>query len=137
MTKTDQRYEHIPPHSVGDCHAACLATILEVPLSEVPRVKGITESDIENWWIRLGNWLMIRDIYLFKYSVTDDLEIWQSPSVKVWIASGDSSRGGLHCVVMEDDEIFHDPHPSRAGLSNIQFAEHIVVVNPAAHMRQP
>lgn len=133
MIKVDQRFEHNPPESIGDCHAACLATILEVPIEGVPRVKGTETTDIETWWAELGNWLNSDNWYLFKYTISDKVnQMWLSPSdPPVWIAGGESQRGGLHCVVMQGNDMFHDPHQSRSGLIGITFAEILVSVNPS------
>lgn len=132
MTRVDQRFEHNPPDSIGDCHAACIATMLETTLDEVPRVKGASKKHIKVWWKELGGWLDDRGLYLFQYDLVEGVYSWLSPSrPKVWIAGGKSRRGGLHCVVMVGHEMFHDPHHSRHGLIDISFAEHLALVDPS------
>ena len=47
------------------------------------------------------------------------------PNVEItgdYLASGTTSRGTSHMVVMRGGELLHDPHPSNAGLQSIQVA---------------
>lgn len=45
------------------------------------------------------------------------------PSVEIdgdYLASGHTSRGTSHMVVMRGGQLLHDPHPSNAGLTAVQ-----------------
>ena len=39
----------------------------------------------------------------------------------VYLASGPSPRGIRHVVIMENDAVLWDPHPSRAGLESVEY----------------
>lgn len=48
-----------------------------------------------------------------------------------YLASGPSSRGCSHMVVMYEGKLAHDPHPSREGLLKVDVVHMIVpILNP-------
>lgn len=89
----------------GDCFAACLASILELELDEVPNFHG------ENWLFRYNRWL--KPFNLVLYDVTFPKGTNQHP-VGYSILAGTSPRyaPALHAVVCLDGTIVHDPHPN-------------------------
>jgi len=60
-------------------------------------------------------------------------EPWDSHCI--WIATGPAERGHNHAVVCKGDEVFHDPHPSEAGLLSITSAM-FLVADPGLNLRQ-
>lgn len=109
------------PEAVGDCFRCCIASLLELPVSEVPH---FTQEGIErkiHWTWLVNQWLDPRGFWYMEYE-------WKSfpvvyvPNIWVYgIGSGWSPRfeGDQHAVVVRmrkwEIEIAHDPHPSRAG----------------------
>lgn len=94
----------------GDCASAVIASLMELPLSEVP---FFAESK-HGWWFWLNEWLERRG-WVIEHVKRADL-----PMAPVW-ASGKSPRGFEHAVVWEggpNGRVVHDPHPSRAGISD-------------------
>lgn len=110
----------------GNCWAACVASILELPLSEVP-------DEVDDWepgmdprksWVpyqkRIHQWLFDRGLVLIEVQAKHlnycgPLEIFKSTHC---ILSGPSPRNPevQHAVVGLGNTIAHDPHPSRDGL---------------------
>ncbi len=93
----------------GDCFAACIASILEVPLADVPNFCAE-----KAWYTALNLWLGPRGLYYVEVLVPDD-----APYVRDWgfhVISGDGPRGCRHSIVGFGGKMVHDPHPSRAGL---------------------
>lgn len=100
----------------GDCFSACLASILEIPLDEVPHV--MIEDDYEG---ALSEFLRLFDLWSLKMDVAVCRGIELAP-VGYHVISGPSPRQVdgkeemWHAVVGYNGEMVHDPHPSRTGL---------------------
>jgi hypothetical protein len=106
FTPTDQ--EILSP-VFGDCLSACVATILDLPLSAVP----VFARPGQNW----GQMVDLLNAWLAPRGLVAVLSL--SPPAGLGIAKGPSPRfvGGGHCVVVRDGVLVWDPHPSRAGLA--------------------
>ncbi len=114
------------PKRKGNCVAACVATLLEVPLHEVPHFleHGITWGDADEtgaastgnaWWAMLLGYLAGRGLWVEELPDLDSA----LPGERVLIA-GMSPRGVLHQVIYADGRLWHDPHPSRAGVLDVR-----------------
>lgn len=88
----------------GNCMAACVASILEIPLDHVPNF-----AQYENWVDILTTWFFTQ-----KYVV----EVDDKPRQDLYsLVGGPSPRGSWgHAVVFYGDEMVHDPHPSGDGI---------------------
>lgn len=112
----DQEFMH-NEQSTGDCFRACLATILELPMREVPHFALLDFSPEVRVSMQCAQaWLEARGF-----------ELWMGPDdgdnpLPLCIVNGLSPRGIRHAVVGDTatGEILHDPHPSRAGLATIE-----------------
>ena len=103
---------------LGNCFSACVASILELPIEEVP----FFGAD-ELWWTRFAEWLEARNLY----PVCLKHRPGRAP-VGYHILSGKSPRGEfMHSVVAKGEDIVHDPHPSRA---NIQDRVDTIIMVP-------
>lgn len=89
----------------GNCFSACVATLLELPLSEVPYF-------MDDWPRSFDQWLHERGLYAMSFTLPSDPALLPRGG---YILGGQSPRGS-HAVVAMGAEIVHDPHPSRAGL---------------------
>ena len=103
----------------GECVRACYASILRLPIDEVPRfdpaaLGGREQIDAERSWLRaLG---------LDLQTVPPTTAI---PRVE-HLMSGWSSRGLAHRCVGFGGRVLWDPHPSREGLTRIISYELLV-----------
>ena len=99
----------------GDCFAACIASVLEVPLESLPNLNGYSEDD---WWLKTQEWVEENSDYSYiEVSITGLKEAAPIFGNSYWIATGKSPRGGCnHAVVFCRDKMVHDPYPDRAGL---------------------
>ncbi len=96
----------------GNCYAACLASILELRIEDVP-----------NFCVQDGNWLEHVDRWLRKnhrctllgFRPKGEDAFYCVPAV-YHIMCGKSSRDLNHAVVGYRGQMVHDPHPSRDGL---------------------
>ena len=98
----------------GNCFQACVASILELPLEEVPH------------FATFDDWLGETRRFVSEHSGGDLVVRVYAPEFPMFttpghfvIGAGPSPRGNFwHGVVLNADtgEMAHDPHPSRAGL---------------------
>lgn len=120
MKPVDQEFIHAPEQGlIGDCQRAVIASLLELPITEVPHFLKESGGDSTNYWERLQAFCRSRG---FAYLVIparsgggffgDDGDVFHE-------ISGPSPRGNgiTHAVVGCNGQIVFDPHPSRAGLA--------------------
>jgi hypothetical protein len=122
----------------GNCYAACIASIYEIPLESLPKVpedasvviaKYQTENNamywteqnyFDAWWHDMWDeWFEANNIQRFKF----DYPTHSSQRPKGYgILTGTSPRKNsegknlTHAVVYHDGLLEHDPHPDRSGL---------------------
>lgn len=115
----------------GNCFSACLASVLEIELSEVPNFfEGIDPKDNKAWWSALRSWLNPLNLDVMSVGITlNALEEYKNAYLLV---GGSSPRGNfLHAVIYHGGEMVHDPHESRAGILSIDCADLIFLVDPS------
>ncbi len=88
----------------GNCFTACIASILEMPITEVPNFC----AEFEDWEAATQLWLGDLDLRLEHISPGD-----MPPAGRHYVVSGMGPRGLRHSCVGLDGAIVHDPHPSR------------------------
>lgn len=105
----------------GNCLAACLCSILELGIKDVPNFckKG------KGWFRDCNNFLRKSNLGLLAIDY-NTINRTQSDYDYHYIVQGKSSRGFYHAVVYRNGEMVHDPHPSDAGL--LSFNDAIVFV---------
>lgn len=102
----------------GNCLQAVVASILEVPLENIPHFIELAksrggESSSQGLW----EWA-----YDNKFEILYSSKIEDVPeNIKFFIASGESPRSTVdkplrHAVVFSKNGLEHDPHPSKSGL---------------------
>jgi len=95
----------------GNCYQACLASIFELDLEEVPNFITFPESI---WYKKLTDWCDE------KFGLIPQPIDSIGPFTNcICLASGKSPRGDFkHAIVWDCDkmEMIHDPHPSRDGI---------------------
>lgn len=109
--------------SRGNCFSACVASLLELPIADVPFFMGD-----EQWWSSFNDWLRPRGFYALCVMLPAEAH---PPGLN--ILSGKSPRGP-HAVVAHGIDVIHDPHPSRAGLLT---REDVIVLVPLDPARKP
>lgn len=96
----------VPPSERGDCLPACLASILEVPIEDVP----VPHDSERHWWDeaqdavgRHGYHLVIFDV---SHGAPDVYWIAGVPSLNLTGAEG---KPLIHFIVMHGPNVAHDP----------------------------
>ena len=110
----------------GNCFAACVATILRLPLEDVPNFCAH-----EDWFARFDAWLRERGLWPLKFDASAEL-IDNVARDALGIVSGEAERGLMHATVWRGGAMVHDPHPSRAGLLEVVDVIYIVPLDPGA-----
>lgn len=144
------------PGGGGNCVAACVASIFEVPLSDCsPEIPdGGSFTAVCEWTAKRhpgiranckivgGHWFKRGTIERFVDSYPP-VDVVEPPVSGYWIAGVVSPRGvlmrvdqeikpSLHCVVMYGSELVWDPHPKREmGIGGVYDATWWTVRDPA------
>lgn len=104
-----------PRRERGDCYSACLASILELPLAEVPRFCEVDDDVDRLEWEQ--SWLAERGLYVAAMVLSDDFLRGAASRFGLAVLSGKSPRGDWrHAVVSLGGRVVHDPHPSSDAL---------------------
>lgn len=125
------------PSIKGNCLTACVASLLEMNIEDVPYWAGMPDHEWgENFWnfidnhaIRCG-WGAYYVGEKMKLPEDSEEEFWNkvkkicSGIDGYYIVCGTSPRGFTagHAVIYKDGKLAHDPHPSRDGVSKIWSA---------------
>lgn len=120
---------------LGNCFEACIASILEVPLTAVPdradhlpagfdelverelREKGDAgdvELDLGPWDAALEAWLEPRGLAIFDLQMTEPLEL-PGFTIETWRTLG----GYAHAVVSRAGQVVHNPHRGLLGAEGL------------------
>jgi hypothetical protein len=103
----------------GNCFAACLASLLDLPLWMVPPFDDMFGRS--DWSVRVDEWL--ERMFRLRRVRTDESSTATLP--EFYIASGLSPRGVRHSVIYSRGEMVHDPHPSGAGIASVEWTWHL------------
>lgn len=95
----------------GNCMAACVASILELPLQDVPNFRAQEEDDPQHrslTW-HLQQFLAPRGMCYVAMDVADVKLIWQCLTTYcIFVVPSQRNPGGLHAVVGFWEEISYD-----------------------------
>jgi hypothetical protein len=104
----------------GTCFTACLASILEIPVWEIPEFS----TDDNLFLQQVQEFLATRGLYYVQVLPEDPTIQSAFRSGTVWsTVEGVSPRGGQHACVARNGEIYFDPHPQDGtgrGLVSVQ-----------------
>lgn len=92
----------------GNCFSACLASILEFDLEEVPHF--VNQSEL-HWFHLAKKWLYEKGLELVWIPLTV-VETMDFKREIHYIGVGYCEDGGVHAVVVCNDEEVHNPSPS-------------------------
>lgn len=119
----------------GNCFAACVASLLELPITEVPNIETLFDMDMYHQEV-LDKWLNHKG---YEMSVDDRLRCFHpnlpnyidSPTYreefrdKYYLVSGKSPRGVMHMTIYKNGRMVWDPHPTKEGLLTEEIFETI------------
>lgn len=104
----------------GNCFQACLASIFEIPIDDIPTFGG-DDNPKTGWYYQFEEWSIDR-------FGLQPIDLMAQASGELWfwiprghhIINGMGPRGLMHSVVGRDGKMVFDPHPDDAGLEEIE-----------------
>jgi len=114
-TKQTKLYQKDGAHN-GNCFAACVASLLDLPLWMVPPFEeGFGRAE---WYeTRFDEWLA--RMFKMRRVKLEGHQIDKLP--EFYVASGHSERGVSHAVIYSNGIMVHDPHPSNGGIMQVDY----------------
>lgn len=95
----------------GNCWQTAIASLLDLPLEDVPHFVKIHDDGGEHWWLHTQRFLEKRGLQIFP--------LWGHPETdEYYFVSGPSPRGKelSHVVIYQHGKMVHDPHPDGTGV---------------------
>lgn len=120
MKPVDQEFLHDPDNGVrGDCQRAVIASLLELPIAEVPHFLEIAKDDSVLYYTLMQEFLAKRGLAYLTVPARSGAAFYGCDYDVYYEISGPSPRGNgvYHAVIGLNGKIVHDPHPSRSGLA--------------------
>lgn len=115
MIPIKQTIKHDPENKqYGDCHRACIASILEIPIEKVPHFLYDGNDDGEIFFQRTRDYLkqfgLMEVSFGFRAELKPVLEMMKILNPGIHYMLGCKSKKGYgHSVVCCNDQIVHDP----------------------------
>lgn len=122
-------YQTIFSKPDGNCFNACLASILELSIKEVP----CFHEPRGEWYNKYKEWLRQKYGFDLIAIINWDENKENYPHVYA-IVSGSSPRGLAHSTVYFGLEMVHDPHPDGGGVKDI--TDWIYIVPKKYHIEE-
>lgn len=103
----------------GNCLAACIASVLELPLADVPNFAALPQDE---WFLTLEAWLRDRGLGLVVWGTDVRAPYLDPHGGDALLAHGKSPRGDWQHTVVVDaaGDLLHDPHPDRTGVEAVE-----------------
>ena len=127
--KVDQTIFASDPEKPGNCFAACVASALGLDLNQVPHFMHFGEATYgddrlkgDHWHAMFLGFLAGQGVWPVSLDKILDAEVGE-----VVFVSGPSLRGVPHQVLYRYGRLWHDPHPSRAGLVSVDDGDFFVL----------
>lgn len=121
MIPLKQLYRHEPKNGIhGDCHRAAIASILELPINNVPHF-GDGGPDATEFVKRVDTFLWLHDMIqitiLYNCELSDVLYVVGTMNPDTYYLLGGRSKNAVdHTVVCLNDQIVHDPAIDGSGI---------------------
>lgn len=103
----------------GDCFAACLASLLELPLWMVPPFDQMFGR--VGWEKRCNEWLR----RFQKAELVRESGHYWARLPEFYMGNGQSPRGVYHSTIYSKGQLVHDPHFSDAGITDVEWTWHM------------
>ena len=100
---------------LGDCFRACVASIFEFPIEEMPNFWEQTQ-DVSEFWALNDRWITGKTGCRCVSFCFEEKDLHFVDNI-LCIACAKSPRGDMDHAVVWKNGVIHDPHPSNAGLA--------------------
>ncbi len=99
-----------PEEEQGNCMAACLASLFELELSEVPDFAGKIVNG--KWYVILNVWLAKRNLELSFYPAKGTVPPMQGYYMLAVKSTTLKNPDDGHMVIAQNGQVVHDPNPN-------------------------
>ena len=106
----------------GQCFRCCLATLLGVPLMDVPRMLRTKDG----WMQRIRVWTRYEFGLDLIYVPQLHAKYTKAPVIVCGIATG--KRGAWHAIIVQNGRILHDPFPGRRRRGLVTWRDYYLLV---------
>lgn len=113
----------------GNCYAACIASVLEIPIEVVPWPSAGEMADVDSWQPYVGRLQDFCHARGFHILMLEHRQGFSPPGYA--IAGADTNHGTMHAIVCLDGEIAHDPFPGGMPVSAPRDWTLFVPLDPA------
>lgn len=124
-------YQTIFDNKKGDCYAACIASIFEIPLESVPKPNGIDDD----FWPIYHEWFAKYNARVISVARGDFIP---PDAYLVGTVKSPRFKDTDHAVVIYGNKVVHDPHPDRTSerddLSEVFSIDFIFPIDPSKPM---
>ena len=97
-----------------NCFAACLGSIMELPIEAIPRFEEYMREAIV--WSMAHNWLGYYRLTLVKLSCAP-----RGYSLAIRLTNSLTGAPAHHCCIVNNGEVVYDPHGSSSNLADVGF----------------
>jgi hypothetical protein len=122
----------------GNCYAAAIASMLDLPITEVPNCEVFFPWSEENrfWDQWMNAWLELKGWKIEsapEYGVYHDDEHYADGTAELlkddfYFVSGPSVRGVNHICIFKAGRLVHDPHPTKEGILECKWFEKLTKI---------
>jgi hypothetical protein len=130
MKPTKQTKLFTGPGTCGNCLSACVSSVLEIPIKEVPNFV----EDNEDWQGALNEFLEPYNMVYVEVPTTD-VGI-QTLGYHLMCGLTVRSKEVTHSVVAYNRKYYHDPHPSDQGLMTVDNYGIFCVLDPSKQAKR-
>jgi hypothetical protein len=135
--KQTQFYPGVKDAETGNCFAACIASILELDISEVPNFAAIPGDE---WWTDFIQFMVDRGLQPIYWERPEGMPAseWAPPELPgcYTILTGMGGRGVRHSCVGLSNEVVHDPLPEGDGKIELDEMIAFVAADPAQYAKR-
>jgi len=101
----------------GNCYSACLASLLHLPISDVPNFFDTAADDSPAaWFAGVREWLAGHNLCVTSFEVDANGRFYGWSPHAYLITCGKSPRGRDHATIWKGGVMVHDPHPDGTGI---------------------
>jgi hypothetical protein len=108
----------------GNCFAAALASLLDLPLWMVPPFDQMFGRGGGVWHDRCDEWLK----RMFRLELVTTPGHHPDHLPEFYLGNGMSPRGVMHSTVWSRGKMVHDPHLSDGGIVSVEYTYHLAQV---------
>jgi hypothetical protein len=125
-------------YPLGNCYAACVASLLEIPLESCPVIPA--GADWNGIW---DAWFAARGIARVCFSLGDGSWVPKGYAILSGISPrvmfDENNERVHHCCVGLNGELVHDPHPDQSFLEGVTMADILYPLDPSTgfHLATP